>query len=146
MARLQNGDCEHCHKEYRYEIWHTGFGDLSYAYCDSCGMLAAFNLWDPRWSKLPPNSSVHREIESILEPFLDSCICCGHFRKGSQPRCLQCKTPISSEYAATFIERNAPGTATGWRWQGNWSGLYCIAIEDAANPGILRRMKDPYLA
>jgi hypothetical protein len=146
MAQLQMGNCEHCRKEYRYELWHTGFADLTYAYCDACGMLATLNLWDPRWSKLPTNSSGHREIETILEPFLESCICGGKFRKGSQPRCPHCKFPLSAEYAASFIEDNAPGTAKGWRWQRSWSGLYCIAIEDLANPGTLRRMKDPYLA
>jgi hypothetical protein len=32
--------------------------------------------------------------------------------------------------AAEWLERNAPGTAMGWRWQRSWRGLYCIIIED----------------
>jgi hypothetical protein len=30
--------------------------------------------------------------------------------------------------AAGYIERNAPATTKGWRWQHNWYGLYCIVI------------------
>ena len=144
MATLQTGNCEHCLTEYHYDIWHSGFSDLTYAYCDSCGMLATLNSWDPRCSKLPPHSSWHREIDAVLEPSIEPCVCGGKFRKGSDPRCPHCKLPISAEYAARFIERNAPGTSKGWHWQRTWTGLYCFAVEDPANPGTLRHMKDPF--
>jgi hypothetical protein len=32
--------------------------------------------------------------------------------------------------ATTYIERNAPGTAKGWRWQKSWSGVYSIVINE----------------
>jgi hypothetical protein len=28
------------------------------------------------------------------------------------------------------IEADAPGTAKGWRWQRNWTGLYCVILAD----------------
>ena len=38
MVILKKGDCEHCQRSYRYSLWHSGFGDNSYAYCDQCGI------------------------------------------------------------------------------------------------------------
>jgi hypothetical protein len=35
---------------------------------------------------------------------------------------------LSAEAVRAFLERNAPGTAIGWRWQLNWSGLYAIVV------------------
>ena len=32
--------------------------------------------------------------------------------------------------ATEWIEANAPGTKKGWRWQKNWTGLYCILVEE----------------
>ena len=53
----------------------------------------------------------------------------GSFLKGAAPRCSHCDEPLSANSAAFYIERNAPGTVKGWRWQQNWSGCYCIVIE-----------------
>jgi hypothetical protein len=36
---------------------------------------------------------------------------------------------LSPAIASDWIEPNASGTAQGWRWQQNWSGLYCLVIE-----------------
>ena len=139
------GNCEHCQAEFRYELWHSGFGDLSYAYCGDCGMLATLSVWDPRWSKLPPSNSAHKEIESALDPYLLPCLCGGRFHNGAGPRCPHCRTLLSPVHASEFIERDAPGTAKGWRWQRSWSALYCIAIEDPSNPPNLKLMKNPFV-
>jgi len=37
--------------------------------------------------------------------------------------------PISAEAATSYIERNAPGTMSGWTWQKSWLGMYCFVIE-----------------
>jgi hypothetical protein len=37
---------------------------------------------------------------------------------------------LSAELGASYIEKNAPGTQKGWRWQRNWSGNYCMVVED----------------
>jgi len=52
---------------------------------------------------------------------------------------------LSAEHAATHIERNTIGSGRGWHWQGNWTDLYCIALEDPKDPGTLRQIEDPYL-
>jgi hypothetical protein len=50
--------------------------------------------------------------------------------KGAAPRCPHCHDTLSAEFATSYIEANAPGAKKGWRWQRNWSEMYCIVIED----------------
>jgi hypothetical protein len=106
-------------------------------------MLATLDAWNPEMKKLPTDVGWHHEINSEVELFLAHCPCGGNFRKGAGPRCPHCKMPLSAESATEHIEQNAPGTAKGWHWQRNWSGLYGFAIEDPERPGVLRMMKDP---
>jgi hypothetical protein len=80
--------------------------------------------------KSDPNCPGQQEICSAMEPCLQPCVCGGSFKRGSAPRCPHCNQSLSSEVATDYIERNAPGTEKGWRWQKNWSGVYCIVIED----------------
>jgi hypothetical protein len=108
-------------------------------------MIATIDCWSKNLSKFPKISSWHHEIDAELEPFLRPCTCQGRFKKGASPRCPTCKEALSAEYAAEYIERNAPGTAKGWRWQRDWNGLYCMAIENSIDSGTLRRIEDPYL-
>jgi hypothetical protein len=145
MFTFHKGDCEHCWRTYRYTLWQAGFGDFSYAYCDSCGMLATFAYSNKNVLNLPPLSARHQVIDAEWEPFAGPCACGGHFRTGASPRCPYCHLPLSAEYAASHIERNSVGAAKGWRWQRSWSDLYCMAIEDPADPGNLRQMVDPFL-
>jgi hypothetical protein len=35
---------------------------------------------------------------------------------------------LSAAKATTYIERDAPGTAKGWRWQQSWAGIYSIIL------------------
>jgi hypothetical protein len=144
MFALHKGDCEHCLRSYRYTLLHAAFGDFSYAYCDSCGILATFSYSNSHLVQLPPLSQAHQVIDPEWEPFLDPCPCGGHFRSGASPRCLACSSPLSAEHAASHIERNAIGAGRGWRWQRNWTDLYCIAMEDPKDPGSLRQVEDPF--
>lgn len=139
---LKKGDCEHCGRFYRYSLWHSGFGDNSYAYCDSCGMLALFNHSNHYVSALPEPEDKFGEIESSWEPFLQPCMCGGSFRNGASPRCPSCKEPLSAKHAAGHIESQAVG-ARGWKWQNDWSGLYCLAMNDESNPGSVLQVIDP---
>ncbi|HUD57671.1 MAG TPA: hypothetical protein VMR02_20745 [Terracidiphilus sp.] len=145
MFALHKGDCEHCFRTFRYTLLHAGFGDFSYAYCDSCGKLATFNRSDSILVRLPPPSAPHQVIDPEWEPYLDTCLCGGSFRSGASPRCVFCNSVLSAEHAATHIERNTVGSGRGWHWQGNWTDLYCIALEDPKDPGSLRQIEDPYL-
>jgi hypothetical protein len=123
MAReVSTGTCEHCRQQFGYGLLHCEFSDSIYAYCDLCGKTAVLSLWDKRM--------VHQEMCSGMEPYLTPCDCGGNFKKGSKPRCPHCNNNLSAEFASSYLERNAPGTQKGWRWQRDWSGLYCIVVED----------------
>lgn len=142
MVMLKKGDCEHCGRFYRYTLWHSGFGDNSYAYCDACGMLALFNYSNEYVAALPPPADKFGEIERSWENYLQRCPCGGSFRKGAWPRCPTCNEKLSATHAAEHIEAQALG-ARGWKWQNNWSGLYCIAMNDPLNPGAVLQISDP---
>lgn len=140
---LKKGDCEHCGRLYRYSLWHSGFGDTAYAYCDECGMLALLNLSNEQVSALPPLTSQYGEIDQKWEALLQSCPCGGHFRKGASPRCPFCNEKLSAMHAAEHIETQALGAGKDWHWQNDWNGIYCIAIDDPKNSGALLQVEDP---
>ena len=140
MARRDRGECENCNLVFAYELWHAGFGDLTYAYCDTCGMTATLDHWNPEVSKITGLSAGCGEIENSAEQFLLPCQCGGKFRKGSTPRCPYCNKALSADFAAGYLEKNS---ARGWQWQRSWSGLYCIVIEDPEILDALRRRRDP---
>jgi hypothetical protein len=142
MVIVKKGDCEHCGRYYRYSLWHCGFGDNSYAYCDQCGMLATVNYSNPDVAGFPPLTAQYQEIDESWETSLQPCGCGGRFRKGVSPRCPFCREVLSPSHAAAHLEAQAVG-AKGWRWQGNWNGVYCIAIEDPQEPGTLLQVVDP---
>ena len=145
MVMLKKGDCEHCGMFYRYSLWHSGFGDNSYAYCDQCGVLATISYTSPEFAALPPISNQYGEIETSWEPHLRPCPCGGSFRKGASPRCPYCHEQLSPTHAAVHIEEQARGAPRGWQWQNNWNGVYCISIEDPYNAGTLLQVEDPVL-
>jgi hypothetical protein len=144
MFALHKGDCEHCSRTYRYTLLHAAFGDFSYAYCDCCGMLATFSYSNGFLVRMPPASSPHQVIDREWERFIGQCVCGGRFRSDASPRCPSCSLQLSAEHAASHIERNAIGAGRGWRWQRNWTDLYCIALEDPKDPGSLRQLEDPF--
>ena len=145
MVILKKGDCEHCHRFYRYSLWHSGFGDNSYAYCDECGTLATFSYANQAVADLPPPSTKCQQIDKEWEPFLRPCECGARFLNGAAPRCPYCREILSATYAAAHMEKQALGAQKDWRWQRNWSGVYCLAIEDPHAPGTLRQMVDPVI-
>lgn len=143
MITLYKGDCEHCHRTYRYTLWDAIFGEYSYAYCDACGLLATIYDTNEHLANLPPVEAKYPVIDASWEPFLAPCACGGRFKKGAAPRCVHCKEPLSAEYAAAHITKNARGTARNWVWQGNWEDRLCMAISDPRDYGSLRHTVDP---
>ena len=143
MSTLKRGDCEHCGRLYRYSLWHSGFGNNSYAYCSQCGTLAVFNYSNPLVAALPASPVECEEMDESWEPFLRSCLCGGQFRKGATPRCPSCNQRLSPTHAAEHIEAQALGAGRSWHWQNNWSGLHCMAMEDPRNPGSMLLIEDP---
>ena len=142
---LKKGDCEHCERIYRYSLWNSGFGDNSYAYCDQCGMLGTISYSNDYVAEFPPLSAKYAVIDESWEPHLRPCRCGGSFRKGAVPRCPYCREALSAAFAAAHMERQALGAPKGWRWQCNWSGTYCMAIEDPYDPGTLLQAVDPVI-
>ncbi len=46
-------------------------------------------------------------------------------------KCPHCLQTLSATKATDYIEKNAPGTAKGWRWDQSWSGVYySIVLND----------------
>ncbi len=113
MVILKKGDCEHCGQLYRYSLWHSGFGDNSYAYCDECGMLAILNHTNPQVAGFPKSTQQYGEIEESWEALLQPCVCGGHFCKGASPRCLHCNHELICHPC-----RSALGTAGSGNIQG----------------------------
>jgi hypothetical protein len=131
MSReLSIGTCESCNQQFGYWLSHCGFGNSTYAYCDLCGKTAVISLWNKNLPSLPDCPPGQHEICSALEPYLLPCECGGTFKRGASPRCPNCNQPLSAERAASYIELNAPGANSGWRWQRNWSGLYAIIVAE----------------
>jgi hypothetical protein len=121
------GTCEHCNNTFGLELLHCGFGDCSYAYCDSCGKTALLSGWSKKW---PAGiKCTQAEIPAEMEAHLEDCSCGGRFLKGRSPRCPHCKQPLSADRAASYIEPQAPGTKKGWRWQRNWSDIYGVVLD-----------------
>jgi hypothetical protein len=56
--------------------------------------------------------------------------CGGKFLESSNPKCPNCSHPLSAVDATEYIEKNAPGTAKGWRWDQLWSGGYSIVLNE----------------
>jgi hypothetical protein len=121
--------CEHCGAQFEYYLVHNGFNDSAYAYCDTCGATTLLGGWA---SNIPMNVDlrIHEPITPALEEHLAACSCGGRFRADASPRCPHCRHPLSAIGLTKHIEKNAPGTKAGWRWQQNWSGLYAIVVEN----------------
>ena len=125
-GRVMTGMCEHCCETFEIELFHNGFGDTSYAYCDTCGMTTILSAWHKQWPS--GVKCTQAEIAPEMEPHLGTCGCGGKFAKGNSPRCPRCKQTLSAEKATDYIESQAPGTKKGWRWQRNWHEIYCAVI------------------
>lgn len=139
MAREDGkGKCDECGALFGYYLIHNGFNDSTYAYCDRCGCTAVLNLlaMEKRLGELP---KLVVPIPERLESHLSPCQCGGRFRTSGVPRCPRCRHPLSAKRAATWVEKNAPGSRQGWRWQRSWQGLYAIVIGD-------REVFDPWVA
>jgi hypothetical protein len=138
------GRCEACGVEFPFAIYHNGFGDSAYGYCEFCGRTVLLSGWSEAANRIP--FRVHQPIEDRIMPLLKSCPCGGRFSNIAKPRCPSCHVELSAEAAAEYIERNAPGTAVGWRWQRSWDGVYCIDIGGKAvsDPWDEEKLRDAY--
>jgi hypothetical protein len=124
----RTGACETCLQTFTYWLDNCQLTNSTYAYCESCGTTAILSLTDPRMPKLP-GCQAPEQICAALEPYLLRCYCGGQFKRGASPRCPLCNAGLSANWAGSYIERNAFGTPSGWRWQANWTGPYAFVAE-----------------
>jgi hypothetical protein len=133
-----HGVCKGCGTSFGYCLIHNGFNDSAFAYCDGCGTTALFD----GWSKAIPvgvNLKVHGPIGADLEAFIRPCGCGERFSGTASPRCSRCRVALDAGDSAEVFERDAPGTAKGWRWQRTWAGLYAVIVDD-------RVVQDPWIS
>lgn len=129
---LHEGQCESCRAKFRYRLIHAGFNETIYAYCEQCGMILLLDTHDPRAVAQRQRSDWAGAIDAAIEPLFSACPCGGRCRRSASPRCPRCRQRLDPTIAAEWIERQAednrqrPGS---WKWQRNWTGCYCIAIE-----------------
>jgi hypothetical protein len=141
---LMTGSCEHCGRDFQFDILHNGFGDTSYAYCGNCGETAILSSWSKGWPQ--GVKCTQAEVAPEMEAYLEPCDCGGRFAKGNSPRCPHCMQILSAVMADEYIEAQAPGAKKGWRWQRNWHDIYCAVIEgrkitdNFKTPANLRRL------
>lgn len=128
LSNDATGSCATCGQTFTYNLVHNGFNESAYAYCATCGLTAILSGWEP---DIPVAAGYrgHQRITASVEPYLADCPCGGRFTATAGPRCPHCRAELSAEAVREFIERNAPGTPMGWRWQLNWSGLYAIVVD-----------------
>ena len=122
------GCCEHCNAIFTYRLLHNGFNDSAYGYCDKCSFSVLLHGWSPVAQRL--SLHIQQRITPDMEVFLKPCPCGGRFSACADPRCPACAGVLSATKAGSYIERNAPGTVKGWRWQRSWSGVYSIVLSD----------------
>jgi len=129
VTREQNrGECASCGRSFDYYLVHNGFNASHYAYCDRCGRTLFLDIY---YDRIPEESGFPAEgLSPHVQALLAPCECGGRFAPTARPRCPHCQAELSAEGARSYLEANASGTAQGWRWQGNWAGIYCIVIED----------------
>lgn len=120
------GTCENCSHTFQYRLIHNGFGDSAYAYCNRCSFTVLLSGWSEAAKKV--RFRVQQRMTADVENLLKPCPCGGTFRAAADPRCPHCLQPLSATKATDYIERNAPGTAKGWRWDQSWSGVYSIVL------------------
>ncbi len=121
------GTCDICDRTFSYRLIHNGFNESAYAYCAKCGSTALLSGWA---DSIPTTAGfrVYERIADSVEPFLTPCPCGGRFTAKASPRCPACRSELSAVKVGEFLEQNVPGGKAGWRWQGNWSGIYAIVI------------------
>src|SRR5687768_15671566 len=78
------GTCEHCNRQFAYELFSAGMSDMAFGYCDQCGRTALLSAWH---DGVPPEAGlrVHRPLNRQTEEWLRRCECGGAFRGTAFP-------------------------------------------------------------
>lgn len=104
--------CESCGKSFLFRMYHVGFSEVDYYYCECCTNYLAVSLWDKKYNQLLDKLQVKRistfsapcefseeeirlnlENYKLIEDQFISCACGGRFRYLANCLCPFCKTP-----------------------------------------------------
>ena len=137
------GICGACDAEFSYRLVHDGFSETNHAYCSRCYRTAFLHhyCWPnaaPRPQAGSPLNAHYGPIDLNIEPWLKPCVCGGKFAAKEKPKCPDCCHELDAAAAAQWIERQAPGSKSGFRWNKTWASYYAIVINDGA-------VADPWL-
>lgn len=104
--------CDSCGISFLYRMYHVGFAEVDYYYCDNCTNYLAVSLWDKKYNQLLDKLSVKRistfsqpydfsdyEIQlnienyKLIEDKFIPCTCGGRFKYLANCLCPYCKAP-----------------------------------------------------
>jgi hypothetical protein len=91
--------CDSCRKLYMVEVYHAGFSQIGFLYCDkdstvvTWGPITDITYYMLVGKKLP--WSLDRKEQAVVEDALKPCPCGGRFRFDNNLRCPSCGEPLS---------------------------------------------------
>ncbi len=98
--------CPACHKTINTKgIYHAGFGDEAFLYCDRDSSVLTFNAYDDTYRRLVPDKmpwppgaggSLTTQEQNQIEKTLKPCPCGGIFRFQNVPKCPHCGASIAN--------------------------------------------------
>lgn len=94
--------CPSCSNTIRLEqmhIYHAGFSNLGFLYCDTCPNILEFSTYNRNYVAIVggkhPWTLVHKDKKKV-EDHLRQCSCGGKFKFDLKPRCPYCKSNLES--------------------------------------------------
>lgn len=121
MAR-KNISCPHCKKPISVRgIYHAGFGDEGFLYCNNDSTVLTFSAYDENYEKLVPKKmpwpprvggELTKREQGLIEQHLRPCPCGGSFKFKNKPRCPSCGKSIErliDSIHYIVIQRNIDG-------------------------------------
>ncbi|MFX1466819.1 MAG: hypothetical protein ACFFA5_10135 [Promethearchaeota archaeon] len=113
--------CDFCGKFFMFRMFHVGFSDVDYYYCDRCTNYLAVSIYDQKYNRLldklsakrispfsQPNEFSDYDIQlnldnyQLIEDHFVSCTCGGHFRYLANCLCPYCKSPYVNFFNDIF--------------------------------------------
>lgn len=119
--------CPHCGKKIRLRqqyLYHAGFSNQGFLYCDSCPAILVFGSYNPNYVRIVGDKHpwmLSQEEKKRVEAHLTHCHCQGRFRFEAYPRCPHCAGDLHSllpdkmHFIAVGDVLDADQDETAWR-------------------------------